>query len=230
MSKVLLELEMVRKSYTVSDTERVPVLRGVSLKVEPGACVAITGPSGSGKSTLLNLCGGLDSPDSGRVLFDGTDLGTLDDRALSGMRSRRIGFVFQLHHLLGQCTVLENVLVPTLAGGDLDRDARELAAARARTLLDQVGLSDRLDHLPSQISVGERQRAAIARALVNDPEVLLADEPTGALDSENSRQLAATFAELHEQTGLTMLVVTHSAEFAAEMATTLRLLDGVLSE
>jgi ABC-type lipoprotein export system ATPase subunit len=184
----LLRLDRVTKTYAGGGgAESVSVLREVNLEVAPGQSVAIIGPSGSGKSTLLNIIGTLDRPSTGAVWLDGRDLSQLDDEALARVRNREIGFIFQLHHLLPQCTVLENVLVPTLAGGD--EALRDGAGERARQLLQRVGLGQRLSHRPGQLSGGERQRVAVVRALINRPKLVLADEPTGALDRFRPDQL-----------------------------------------
>ena len=202
------------------------VLRGVNLRVAAGESLAVVGPSGSGKSTLLNLIGGLDRPSGGRVLFEGRDLADFNDADLARFRNRRIGFVFQLHHLLPQCTVLENVLVPTLVGGD--GAEKEEALLRAERLLARVGLGDRLTFRPGRLSGGERERVAVARALVNRPALLLADEPTGSLDRRTAENLMALLAELNEEEGVTLVVVTHAETLAARMGRTLELRDGVL--
>ncbi len=186
------------------------VLRDVHLSIEDGERVVLVGPSGSGKSTLLYLLGALDRPSSGTVKLDGEDPFTLDDAGLASFRNRRIGFVFQDHALLPQCSVLENVLIPTLVG---ERDPG--AADRARQLLGRVGLSDRIDHRPSQLSGGERQRAAIARALIRQPQLLLCDEPTGNLDQASTDAVADLLFELHAAQKTVMVVVTHSAALAA---------------
>jgi ABC-type lipoprotein export system ATPase subunit len=178
----MLELIGVAKSYqSPGDKQGVCVLKDITLKVEKGQSVVIVGPSGSGKSTLLNIIGALDRPTEGRVLFDGRDLAKLDKVELARVRNQQIGFVFQLHHLLPQCTVLENVLVPTLA--DKDRVSKKEVQERAITLLHRVGLEDWLLHRPGELSGGQRQRVAVVRALINRPKLLLADEPTGSLDS-----------------------------------------------
>lgn len=222
----LLELNGVAKSYD-GGAEPVPVLRGVDLRLAAEEAVAIVGSSGSGKSTLLNIIGTLDRPDVGQVLLEGRDLTTLDERALAAVRSEAIGFVFQLHHLLPQCSVLENVLVPTLAGGGKSR--REAAGDRARRLLERVGLSHRLDHRPGQLSGGERQRVAVVRALINEPELLLADEPTGSLDEASARNLARLLVELNQEEGVALLVVTHAPDLAARMGRVLELHQGRLA-
>lgn len=225
----MLEFAGVSKIYeSVGGTDAVSVLDGIDLKVEKGGSVAIVGPSGSGKSTLLNIAGGLDKPTSGRVLLDGTDICGLDDTTLAMVRNRQIGFVFQLHHLLGQCTVLENVLIPTLAFKS-SRSVKE-AEAYGRDLLDRVGLGKLLSHLPGEISVGQRQRAAVVRALINQPSLLLADEPTGSLDKAASANIAELLVELNESEQVTLVVVTHSMAVAERMGKVYTLSDGVLCE
>jgi ABC-type lipoprotein export system ATPase subunit len=194
--------------------------------VKAGESVAVTGPSGSGKSTLLHIMGALDRPTSGEVLFAGRDLAALDDQELSRIRSRQIGFVFQLHYLLPHCTVLENVLVPTIPLSR-DTDSRE-ARERALRLLDIVGLADHRDHFPAQLSGGELQRAAVARALINQPLLLLADEPTGSLDKDSSDKLAELLIHLNRQEGTTLVLVTHALDLAGLMGTSYRLNRGNL--
>ena len=220
----LIELLKVVKRYDAGGAR--PVLDGISLRVEAGESLAILGPSGSGKSTLLNLIGGLDRPTSGRVVFRGSDLAEMNEAQLALVRNRHIGFVFQLHHLLPQCTALENVLVPTLvARGPAPRESAE---ARARRLLGRVGLGDRLGYLPGQLSGGERQRAAVVRALINGPELLLADEPTGSLDRASAENLAQLLAELNREEGVALIVVTHALDLAARMGRVLELRDAEL--
>ena len=227
MAETILELLDVVKRYETGGPDGgLEVLRGVNLRVAAGESLAVVGPSGSGKSTLLNLIGGLDRPSGGRVLFEGRDLADLNDADLARFRNRRIGFVFQLHHLLPQCTVLENVLVPTLVGGD--GAEKEEALLRAERLLARVGLGDRLTYRPGRLSGGERERVAVARALVNRPALLLADEPTGSLDRRTAENLMALLAELNEEEGVTLVVVTHAETLAARMGRTLELRDGVL--
>lgn len=224
----LLELVEVTKEYPGAEgLAPVTVLKQVNLEIDRGESVAIIGPSGSGKSTLLHLLGALDTPTSGRVVLNGQSLGALDANALAGLRNRQVGFVFQAHYLLPQLSLWENVLVPALAGSD----AREYGEAeqRARKLLERVGLSDRLGHRPAQLSGGERQRAALVRALVNGPQVLLADEPTGALDAAAAQNLTQLLQELSHDDGVTMVVVTHSLELAGKMTRVYRLREGQLT-
>jgi lipoprotein-releasing system ATP-binding protein len=186
------------------------VLSGVSLSLAGGEALAVMGPSGSGKSTLLNIVGTLDAPTRGTVTIDGVNPFTLAEPQLAAFRNRHIGFVFQDHHLLPQCSVLENVLVPTMVA-EGDRAAYE---TEARRLIDRVGLSGRLDHRPAELSGGERQRAAIARALIRKPKLLLADEPTGNLDRKTAHSVGELLTELHRQEGTTLVVVTHSPDLA----------------
>ena len=225
---MLLELLNVAKRYDMPNgTTEVPyVLKDVTLQVDSGESVAITGPSGSGKSTLLNIVGALDRPTDGRVLLDGKELSQLKDDELATIRNRQIGFVFQLHHLLPQYTVLENVLVPTLA--DASRSTGDDAESRAHRLLERVGLKARLSYRPGQLSGGERQRVAVVRALINDPGLLLADEPTGSLDRAAADNLAQLLVELNQEEGTTLIMVTHSLDLAVRMARVLELKDGVL--
>jgi len=220
-----LLVENVTKEFPTR-SEPLVVLRGVSLALSPGENVAIMGPSGSGKSTLLNILGTLEPPTSGRVLWDGQDPASLGEPALAEFRRRKIGLVFQDHHLLPQCSVLENVLVPTIAGGP----TTPWAIQRARDLLDCVGLAGRLDHRPAELSGGERQRAALARALVNQPSLLLADEPTGNLDRTSAARVGHLLLELQARQRMMLVVVTHSAALAGLMSRRLELDDGRLRE
>ena len=223
----LLELENVVKDYDGAGGGRaVAVLNGLQLTITRGESVAIIGPSGSGKSTLLNIIGTLDRPTSGRIALNGQDLGQLNEKELAAFRNRQIGFVFQSHHLLPQCSVLENVLLPTLACAD--GEARREAPARARKLLDRVGLGARLEHRPGELSGGERQRVAVVRALINNPPLLLADEPTGALDRAAAQSLAQLLIDLNCEDGITLIVVTHALDLAHRMNRVLELRDGKL--
>jgi ABC-type lipoprotein export system ATPase subunit len=222
----LVSLKDVWKRYDQPEGgDGVDVLMGVNLDVRAGQSLAIAGPSGCGKSTLLNIISALDRPTSGTVHLASQDLGALSDRQLAQVRNEKIGFVFQLHHLLAQCTVLENVLVPTLVGG---RTSGRDAQVRARYLLERVGLSEHLSHRPGELSGGQRQRAAVARALINDPLLLLADEPTGSLDRSASDAVADLLVELNRDEGLTLILVSHSMDLADRMERTLHLRDGVL--
>lgn len=225
----LLELRHVSKAYTepVSGAS-VPVLKEIDIAIEPGQSIAITGPSGCGKSTLLNILGTLDEPDAGEVLFEEKTTRGLGTRALAALRSTGIGFVFQLHHLLPQCTVLENVLLPTLAlpTPPDPKASRE----RAMDLLKTVGLDQRAGYRPAQISGGERQRAAVVRALINSPKLILADEPTGALDEENSKLLTDLLLSLVDKFGIALVLVTHHPLQAERMQRVCRLHEGRLTE
>jgi lipoprotein-releasing system ATP-binding protein len=218
-----LQVENISKEYPTRG-EPLVVLRGVSLTLERGQNLAIAGPSGSGKSTLLSIIGTLESPSGGCVMLDGQDPFGLDEPALAAFRNRRIGFVFQDHYLLPQCSVLENVLVPTVAAGA----TRPETIDRARMLLDRVGLGDRLEHRPAELSGGERQRAALARALVNAPELLLADEPTGNLDRTTADLVGRLLLELQQQEQMMLIVVTHSQRLAAMMERQMELNEGRL--
>lgn len=209
-----------------TDAARVTVLRDLNLELQAGESVAVVGPSGCGKSTLLNLMGTLDRPTRGRVLLEGENLTELDSVRLAEVRNRRLGFVFQSHHLLPQCSVVENVLVPTLAARDAS--VREGAAERAERLLNKVGLGQRLGHRPGQLSGGERQRVAVVRALINGPRLLLADEPTGALDRVSAEGLGELLVRLNEEEGVALVVVTHALDLARRMQRTLELRDGRL--
>ena len=213
----MIRAEGLRKCYGA-----LTVLQDVSLEVARGEVVSVVGASGAGKTTLLQILGSLSRPDGGRVEVDGTDLFALGDRALSEFRNRRIGFVFQFHHLLPEFTALENVCLPGLIGG---RDRREVEA-HAVALLDMMGLSARRDHKPAELSGGEQQRTAIARALINTPAVLLADEPSGNLDSTNREEIHRLFFELRERFGQTVVIVTHDERLAARADRMITMRDG----
>ena len=223
----MLELIKVAKNYeSPGRTEELCVLKDITLKVEKGRSVVIVGPSGSGKSTLLNIIGALDRPSAGKVLFDRKDLATLDEIELARIRNQQIGFVFQLHHLLPQCTVLENVLVPTLAEkGVYKKEVRE----RAVNLLERVGLKDWMPYRPGELSGGQRQRVAVVRALINRPKLLLADEPTGSLDEASSQNIADLLVELNRSEDVAMIVVTHSVKLAERIGHVMELSDGMLT-
>jgi lipoprotein-releasing system ATP-binding protein len=218
----LLEADSVTKDYS-GPAGTVRVLNGITLSLKPGDAISIMGPSGSGKSTLLSILGAMEAPSSGRVTLDGDDPFTLAEPDLARFRNRKIGFVFQDHCLLPQCTVLENVLVPTLVG-----PADPAAIGRAKELLDQVGLEPRMGHLPSQLSGGEKQRAAIARALIREPRLLLCDEPTGNLDSKSAGAVADLLLDLSGAKGTILIVVTHSIKLAARTPAAYELEDGLL--
>jgi lipoprotein-releasing system ATP-binding protein len=211
----------VTKSFA-RDGERVEVLKGVDLTVVAGELVAIVGPSGVGKSTLLHLLGGLERPTAGEIRFGGTSLAGMSDAALARFRNRQVGFVFQFHHLLPEFSALENVMLPLRIGRVAATDAR----GRAETLLGRVGLAARLRHRPGELSGGEQQRVAIARALVAEPAVLLADEPTGNLDSHTGDEVFALLRELNRERRLTCVLITHNEALARQTDRTLRMLDG----
>ena len=218
----LLELSGVTKAYEGA-SDSAAVLNGLDLRVETGETLAIVGPSGCGKSTLLNLIGALDRPTSGDIVFRGRNLLELSDTELAEFRNRSIGFVFQLHHLLPQCSVLENVLVPTLVN-----KAAENPRERAVHLLERVGLADRMTYRPGRLSGGERQRVAVVRALINRPSLLLADEPTGSLSRGGAEDLTRLMLELNRKENMTLIVVTHSEAVAGMMDRVLELDDGRL--
>ncbi|MBI5775153.1 MAG: ABC transporter ATP-binding protein [Verrucomicrobia bacterium] len=223
----MLKLSRVAKHYhATGGGAEVCVLNDLSFDLARGESAAIIGPSGSGKSTLLNIIGTLDRPTAGEVLVDGQDVTRLDDLQLAAFRNRQIGFIFQAHHLLPHCTVLENVLVPTLA--TKDAAIRNGAVERAQRLLERVGLSPRASHRPGQLSGGERQRVAVVRALINGAKLLLADEPTGALDRASAQNLAQLLLELNREEGVTLVVVTHAPDLAQKMGRVLELQDGKL--
>lgn len=222
----LLKLAAVKKSYTVGSS-LTEVLKGVDMTLAAGDTVAIVGPSGSGKSTLLNIIGLLDTPSSGSLILEGKDTSGLSEQESSHLRNRRIGFVFQMHHLLPQCSVLDNVLLPTLAAPQTAQQKKD-SLCRAQSLLERVGLADLLHHRPGQLSAGQRQRAALVRAFINTPALLLADEPTGALDAATARQIAELMLELNRQEKTAMLVVTHSMPLALAMGQCTLLQDGLL--
>ena len=222
--RMLLELKNVNRDFE-GPTGQVEVLRDVSISIDTGEALAILGPSGCGKSTLLNLMGALDVPTAGQVLLDGRDLAGLSEDERAAVRNTRLGFVFQAHHLLVQLTVWENVLVPALVTG-VTREIEE----RARRLLDRVGLEDRMEHTPGALSGGERQRVAVVRALVNSPDLLFADEPTGSLDRATSDALGELLLELNREEGTALVVVTHSEDLAGRLGRVLHLSDGIISE
>jgi lipoprotein-releasing system ATP-binding protein len=229
----LLELKKVTKHYAASGAAaHVAVLDALALTVTRGESLAIVGPSGSGKSTLLQIIGTLDRASSGEVLLEGKNLAALTDREIAAVRNHQIGFVFQAHYLLPQCTVLENVLVPTLAQDKSEiqnsQSEMETAAARAERLLKRVGLGERLHHRPGQLSGGERQRAAVVRALINRPQLLLADEPTGALDQASATALGQLLVELNAEEGVTLILVTHALDLAKRMQRVMELQNGKL--
>jgi len=231
MSKPIIQAEQLHKTYRLGKAQ-LKVLRGVSFGVNPGQFVAIVGASGSGKSTLLHLIGLLDRPDKGKVFLEGVDVGGLSAGRRNRMRCWDVGFVFQFYHLLGELNILENTLAPAMVARSLGRwfAARRSARAEGREILERLGLGERLRHRPSELSGGERQRVAIARALINSPKVLLADEPTGNLDSKTGRHIMSILKQFNEQRGQTILMVTHDASLASQADRVLHLRDGRLEE
>ena len=204
--------------------DELPVLRGVSLRVEKGEVVSLVGSSGAGKSTLLHILGTLDNPDSGEVFLKDTNVHLLKRKALASFRNKHIGFVFQFHHLLPEFNALENVCIP----GWLGKRNRKQVEERAAELLDMMGLKDRMTHKPSALSGGEQQRVSVARALINQPDIILADEPTGNLDSVNAKELHRLFFELRKNTGQTFLIVTHNEELASQCDRVIQMKDGLI--
>jgi lipoprotein-releasing system ATP-binding protein len=219
MSEPIVTVQNVTKAFE-HEGRSLEVLKGIDLEIERGEMVTIVGPSGAGKSTLLHLIGTLDLPTTGRILYEGRDVTRLGSSELAEFRNRSIGFVFQFHHLLPEFTALENVLMPGLIQG------RRRLEGRARQLLDEVGLSDRLTHRPGELSGGEQQRVALARALLMEPKLVLADEPTGNLDSQTSASVQSLFFDLNRRHGTTFLIVTHSRDFAAMMPRQVSMTDG----
>ncbi len=215
----MIELSDIRKSY-----DSLEVVKGVGLCVDKGEVMSIVGPRGAGKSTLLHIMGTLDRPDSGKVVYDGVDVLQLSQKRLAGFRNANIGFVFQFHQLLPEFTMVENVAMPALIAGQRRKDA----FARAMELIDYLGLSARASHRPAELSGGERQRAAVARALVNRPEVVLADEPSGSLDTRNRMELHHLFFDLRRDLGQTFVIVTHDESLAADSDRVVHMTDGVV--
>jgi putative ABC transport system ATP-binding protein len=217
----MIELDSVTKVYSMGSVE-VHALRGINLQIEPGEFIAIMGPSGSGKSTLMNILGCLDQPSSGRYLLDGISVAEMNDDDLAGVRNRKIGFVFQNYNLLARTSALDNVEIPMVYAG-ISTSAR---LSKASNALESVGLAGRLHHKPNQLSGGEQQRVAIARSLVNDPSIILADEPTGNLDTKTGREIISIFQHLNRDRGMTIVFVTHDPEVAACTRRIVRLRDG----
>jgi len=223
MSEQLIKIEEITKTYQMGQVE-VRALRGVSLEIAEGEFVSIMGPSGSGKSTLMNIVGCLDQPTAGRYWLDGTDVSKLNDNQLAEIRNRKIGFVFQTFNLLARTTAFQNVTLPLIYAGMSARERRD----RSRQALEAVGLGDRLDHRPNELSGGQQQRVAIARALVSEPAIILADEPTGNLDTTSGEEIMAIFRQLNEKQGMTVVFVTHDPEIAEETRRIIRIRDGMI--
>ncbi len=224
---MLLELNKITKTFEIPGGEReMTVLEDISFQLDQGESMAVVGPSGSGKSTLLNIIGALDRPTSGDVFFAGENLANLRDSELSVIRNREIGFIFQLHHLLPQCTVLENVLIPSIPLG-IKKNKNDVLR-RAKTLLEKVALKERMDFFPAVLSGGELQRVAVVRALINTPKLILADEPTGSLDRESSENLGQLLVDLNREEGVSLITVTHSMDLARRMSKVFNLQNGKL--
>ncbi|MFC1557947.1 ABC transporter ATP-binding protein [candidate division KSB1 bacterium] len=224
---MLIELKNIEKKYsTPYGKTHVTVLNNISLQVKQGETIAVVGPSGSGKSTLLNIIGALDKPTSGSVNFDGKNLVAMSEDELADIRNMEIGFIFQLHHLLPQCTVLENVLIPTIP--ENRKISNEEFRSRADKILGRVNLENHLDYFPALLSGGEQQRVAVARALINSPQLILADEPTGSLDLASADNLGQMLVDLNKSENVTLIVVTHSLDLAKKMDTVYNLRDGRL--
>jgi lipoprotein-releasing system ATP-binding protein len=223
--KILLKVKNIVKNY-ISGAETLHILRGINFEVDEGACAAVSGQSGSGKSTLLNIIGGLDRADEGNVFIGDEEITNLWEKELSNYRSKRVGFIFQFHYLLKDFTALENVMLPAYIAGIKKKDAIE----RAKSLLADVKLENRSSHFPSQLSGGERQRVAVARSMVNDPAVILADEPTGNLDPQNSEVVAELLYEGAQKYRKTLIVVTHDKRVASRASVQLFLENGIFSQ
>lgn len=222
MTEPLIKIKNIKRDFILGN-EIVYVLKGIDLKINKGEYVALMGPSGSGKSTLMNLLGCLDTPTSGQYILNGKDVSQMKDDELAGIRNKEIGFVFQTFNLLPRTTALDNVALPMIYAGHSKADRK----ARAEEVLTQVGLADRMDHQPNQLSGGQRQRVAVARALVNHPSIILADEPTGNLDSKTSEEIMGLFNEIHAL-GNTVILVTHEEEIAKHAHRIIRLRDGLI--
>ena len=220
--KIIIKTTGLTKEYQVSKTETLKVLKGIDAEIIEGEIIAIVGPSGAGKSTLLHIMGTLDKPTSGDVIFDGENIFKLGSNELARFRNTKIGFVFQFHHLLPEFTAIENVCIAAMIS---DRSIKSVEG-KAKELLTEVGLGERLDHKPSELSGGEAQRVAIARALINSPKVILADEPTGNLDSKNSEEVMSLIFELRKKYNMTFVIVTHNEKFAQMTDRTLKMMDG----
>lgn len=224
-SQVSLEAIEISKSY-LSGADIIRVLKGATIQVCKGEIVAVVGPSGVGKSTLLHILGGLDRPDSGKVIIDGTEISSLREAEIASLRNLKVGFVFQFHHLLPELSCIENVMIPFITAGE----ELKKAESRARNILSEIGLDGRLNHLPRQLSGGEQQRVAVARALVMNPSIVLADEPSGNLDPENAELLHELIWRLRDRLGQSYVIATHNLELARRADRVLKLFDGKLKE
>lgn len=218
------ETGMIQTKGITKSFGSLQVLKGIDLAIKQGEIVSIVGPSGAGKTTLLQIIGTLDKPDTGTLILNGTDVRKLNEKALSAFRNKNIGFVFQFHQLLPEFTALENVMIPALIGGL----KASVAEAKARKILEDLNLSERTTHKPAELSGGEKQRVAVARALINDPAVILADEPSGSLDSQHKEELHALFFDLRDRLGQTFVIVTHDEQLAAKSDRVIHIRDGIV--
>jgi len=226
---MIIELDNIKKTYLNGNTGiKREVLKGISLLVEKGDVFSIVGPSGSGKSTLLNIMGTLDKASSGNMKFDGKDITQFNDNQLAMLRNQKVGFIFQSHHLLPQLNVLENVLVPTIP--IKDKTQKKLSMERALNLLEYVGLKDRMHQLPGQLSGGEAQRTAVIRALINQPEIILADEPTGSLDLDSTNVIGELLSKINKEKNVALIVVTHSLSLANSIGNIYSITNGLLTK
>ncbi len=221
MNNIIIEATKIEKSYKITKNNYLKVLKGVDISVREGEIVAIIGKSGAGKSTLLHILGALDKPDSGKIYIDGIDIANLNDKKLAEFRANDIGFIFQFHHLLPEFTALENVMIPTMIANSKMKNNPE-------KILNEVGLGDRLNHKPSELSGGEAQRVAIARALVNSPKIVLADEPTGNLDTENENAVIDLIFSLRNKYNYTFIIVTHNNDFSNKCDRIIKISDGLI--
>jgi lipoprotein-releasing system ATP-binding protein len=221
--EILLESFDIHKSYQITKQNKLDVLKGINLKIYKGEIAAIIGKSGAGKSTLLHILGALDTPDSGQLIFNGNNIFSYGDKEMANFRNKEVGFVFQFHHLLPEFTVFENIQIPAMINNNLNIN-------KINELLNEVGLSQRSHHKPSEISGGEAQRAAIARALINSPNLILADEPTGNLDTENAESVIDLIFNLRNKHNTTFIIVTHNVEFAQRCDRIIRINDGIIIE
>ena len=226
MADNIINMKSIRKSFFIGKPNELEVLHGIDLTVSDGEFVSIVGESGSGKSTLMNIIGALDKSTSGEYSLDGTNINSADDKELSYIRNRKIGFVFQNFNLIGRQSAQKNVELPMLYAGISKRER----AKRAKELLDEIGMSERIKHMPNELSGGQKQRVAIARAMANEPSIILADEPTGALDSETSKMVMELFKKLNREKGKTIILITHNHELAEQCDRILTLKDGLFTD